>query len=72
MAGVILGGIALFLRTETGNRIRQRAGSLAGYLPRELRQVVADVDADEVIGILAERAVAELRPAIAELFGQKR
>lgn len=71
MAGVILGGIALFLRTETGNRVRQQAGSLAEYLPRELRQIVADIDVDEVVGILAERAVAELRPAIADLFRHK-
>jgi gas vesicle protein len=68
LVGAIVGAIALLFGTRSGSRMRQQIGEMAGDLPNTLKDLAGQVDMDEVAGVLAERAMAELRPALGDLL----
>lgn len=72
LVGVVLGGAAFLFGTKTGGRLREQLTVAADRLPDMVKGIADQVDVDEIAGVLAERAIAELRPAILELLGQKK
>lgn len=68
LLGLIVGAIALLFGTKTGSRMREHISGMVEDLPTTAKDLAGQVDMDEVAGVLAERAIAELRPALGELF----
>jgi hypothetical protein len=48
--------------------VLHRQPGTAADLPEAVKDFAALVDTDEIIGILADNALAELKPAIGDLF----
>lgn len=72
MLGAVIGVVAFLFGTESGRRVRDQTAALAERLPDAVKTVAEQVDVDEIVGVLAERAIVELRPAISELLGHRR
>ncbi|MGQ9674685.1 MAG: hypothetical protein ACUVX1_03360 [Chloroflexota bacterium] len=72
MVGAVVVAAAFLFGTDPGRRVRDQTAALAERLPDTVKSLAEQVDVDEIIGVLAERAIVELRPVISELLGQRR
>lgn len=66
--GVAIGAAVFLFGSDRGKQVRQQLAVSAAELPEAVKDFAALVDADEIIGILADNALSELKPTIGDLF----